>query len=91
MAQETRLGVQFPSATVSALWGSVEAAERDIRERVILSLFADGQLSMGKAAELLGMPYADFMDLVLHHKVPWPYGPDDLRQDVEVLRRLRQQ
>lgn len=88
MLDETKLDVKLPTATVAALWGSAKEAEKDIRERVILSLFAEGQISAGKAAEILALAYTDFLDLLVRRRVPWPYGPDDLRQDVETLRRL---
>ena len=65
---------------MTAVWGAVEAAERKIRERVILSLFADGQGSARKA-EFPGVAYADVVDLMLRPKVPWPYAPEKLRSE----------
>ncbi len=67
--------------------GSTDAAERDVRERVILGLFAEGRLSAGKAAELLGVRVPDLLDLITRRNVPWPYGPEDLAADVEALKK----
>ncbi len=89
MAEErARVVLTLPSDTVSELWGSPAAAERDIIERVVLGLFAEGRLAAGRAARLLGITYADFMELLARRKVPWPYGPEDLHQDIETMRRL---
>jgi predicted HTH domain antitoxin len=82
------LTVKLPEPTVAEVWGSAENVRRDILERVVLSLFAEGRLSAGKAAELLGLPYRDFMQLLVQRKIPWPYDLEDLKDDLAEVERV---
>lgn len=84
-ADDARLTVVLPVPVVRAVWGSSVAAERDIRERIVLALFAEGKLSSGKAAGLLGASRWNFMDLLVRQKVPWPITPEDVEQDLARL------
>lgn len=88
VADDARLTVVLPLPVVSTVWGSNVAAERDIRERVVLALFAEGKVSSGKAAELLGVSRWDFMDLLVKRQVPWPIMPEDVEQDLAALERV---
>lgn len=85
---EVDVTVTLPEPTVAEVWGSPENARLDILKRVILSLFADGKLSAGKSAELLGLPYHDFMQLLVQRKTSWPYDLEDLNDDLAEVERM---
>ncbi len=60
----------------------------DIRKRLAASYYADGLLSLGQAARLAGVPYADFVSYLHERRIPLNYGPDDLAADVDQLKKL---
>lgn len=88
MADKVRLIVELPGSTVSMVWGNAQVAEADLRERAVLGLFAEGRISSGKAAELLGMSRWDFLDLLVRRQVAWPIRPEDVAEDVSTLQRV---
>ena len=83
-----RLVLTLPNDTVIEVWGSPAAAERDILERIVLDLFAEGRLPPGRAAKVLGLSYADFLDLIVRKRVPWPYGTEDFEADLKTLKQM---
>ena len=84
----TKLELRMPKTVMSALGISGPEIASDFSRRIALSLYAEGILSLGKAAELAGMPYADFTDLVRAKKVPVNYTVEDLEADVETVREV---
>jgi predicted HTH domain antitoxin len=87
-SERVRLVVELPTSTVSLIWGSVEAAEADLRERTVLSLFAEGKIASGTAAGLLGLSRWDFLDLLVRRGVAWPISPEEAAEDVSTLERV---
>jgi predicted HTH domain antitoxin len=61
----------------------------DAKLELAIALFAVNRLSMGKAAELAGLPIGEFqLHLGARHLGPH-YGIDDAREDRETLAALR--
>ena len=61
----------------------------DAKLELAIALFAANRLSLGKAAELAGLPVAEFqMHLGTRHLGPH-YSVDDAREDRETLAALR--
>lgn len=61
----------------------------DVKLELAISLFAANRLSMGKAAELAGLPVAEFqMHLGTRHLGPH-YDASDALEDQETLAALR--
>jgi predicted HTH domain antitoxin len=61
----------------------------DAKLELAIALFAANRLSLGKSAELAGVPIADFqMHLGARHIGPH-YDVDDAREDRETLAALR--
>ena len=85
--ERARLVLTLPTDTVIEVWGSPAEAERDILERIVLALFAEGRLPPGRAAKVLQMAYADFLDLLVRKKVSWPYDTEDLDADARTLKQ----
>jgi predicted HTH domain antitoxin len=68
-----------------ALWGTGKEAEKKIVQAAIIETFREGQISSGKAAELLGMTRQDFLDFLASKKVPVGTHP---LEDSEAARRI---
>ena len=69
------------------LFESEEAATRAAKEALVLDLVNRGEISQGKAAELLGLDRWELLDLLAKHGLPaLSQTPEELRQDVEALR-----
>lgn len=60
----------------------------DVRKRVAASYYAEGRLSLGQAARLSGFAYADFLAYLRERRIPLDYGPQDLADDVDELKRM---
>jgi predicted HTH domain antitoxin len=67
--------------------GSISVTEPEARLDFAVGLFADGKASLGKAAEIAGVPYLDFMRELGRRHIPLHTSVEDLRDDVDSLRR----
>lgn len=69
----------------------LQAARIDAREvpkLLALELFREDVVSLGRAAELSGVPLAEFMEFAAEREVPLHYLPDDLNDDHRVIESL---
>ena len=63
-----------------------ETLAREARESLALRLYAEHRLSLGKSAELAGLPIVKFMDLLRALHMPLiEYGEDEYRQDLHTI------
>ena len=53
-----------------------------LRTELAITLYAQGLLSFGKAAELANLTRFLFADLVTQRGIPRHYGPDELAEDL---------
>ena len=59
------------------------------RELIVLELYRQGEVSSGKAAELLGMQRADFIRYASERGIPYlQLSEEELRREVEDSRSL---
>jgi predicted HTH domain antitoxin len=66
-----------------------ETLGREARESLALRLYGEHRLSLGKAAELAGLPIVKFMDLLRAVHMPIiEYGEDEYRQDTQTIAAL---
>ncbi|HEX5757759.1 MAG TPA: UPF0175 family protein [Thermoanaerobaculia bacterium] len=61
--------IDLPDKVLSELRSSLEAVEKDIRLAAAIEWYRRGLLSQGRAAELAGVPRADFIDELARRKV----------------------
>jgi predicted HTH domain antitoxin len=61
---------------------------QEVLQRLALSFYADGTLSLGQAARLAGMSYWAFYDLLLKKQIPYQYNEEDLEHDERVIKEL---
>ncbi|HZO26326.1 MAG TPA: UPF0175 family protein [Chloroflexota bacterium] len=64
------LTVELPESVVQKLGPTSQHATRHLAELALIELFRQGELSGGKAAELLGLSRAEWLDLLARHDVP---------------------
>jgi predicted HTH domain antitoxin len=57
---------------------------REMYETAVVQWYAEGRISSGKGAELLGVARAEFPDLLLRHNVtPFQYTPGGLVEELK--------
>ena len=63
--------------------------ERRVTEWLVISLFAEGQISSGKAAKLLQMRRIDFFEFLKARGIAYiHYNDDELQQEFEAVEQL---
>jgi predicted HTH domain antitoxin len=91
--QEIKFEISFPpdvfiAMKVIGLDG--ERLEAELKMAAAVDLFKRGLLSIGKAAELAGIPLADFMDKLIREGIPVSnYTSEELQKDLEVLKKIK--
>jgi len=61
---------------------------REVARLLALELFREDAVSLGRAAELCGVPLAEFMDFAAERGAPLHYTLEDLAQDQQLIERL---
>ncbi len=68
------------------LTGSVDAAQKEAKEALVLDLVRRGKISRGKAAELLGLNLWELPGLLAQYRLPWfEYTDQELDIDLKKL------
>ncbi|KKM11950.1 hypothetical protein SY88_06045 [Clostridiales bacterium PH28_bin88] len=55
-------------------------------KRLSVTFYADGSLSLGKAAELANVSKQDFLDFLVTHNIPLNYDTDELEKDLSTIK-----
>jgi len=80
------LTIELPLELLQLL-GSEEEAKKEAKLALILEMIRKGTVSRAKAAELLGIPLADFPTMLTQYHIPWfDETPEQLEQDLRTLR-----
>ena len=80
-----KVEVELPRDLLAALNIPESDLGRRIREWVVLELFQEGQISSGKAAEILGCSKVRFLDLLDQRGLPYhDASPEDLKRELAV-------
>ena len=66
----TTLHIELPERVLDELHRSSEEVNRDVRLATAVEWFRRGLISQGKAAELAGIPRADFLDELAARQIP---------------------
>lgn len=80
--------LHIPDEMRDALGARREPA-KEIMKRLAVSLYAEGKISLGKAAEYSGLGYSAFLEALGDFGVDLDYDEHDLTSDLETLERLR--
>jgi predicted HTH domain antitoxin len=74
--------LQVPDSVARSLRLPEPEAEERLRCELALSLYAQGILSFGKAAELAAILRDRFADLLTQRGIPRHYGSEELAEDL---------
>ena len=80
------LTLNIPDSVVQGLRLPEGEIPARLRTELALALYAQGVLSLGKAAELAEMSRIVFGELAGQRGIPRHYGDDDLAQDLRYAR-----
>ncbi|MFY9820998.1 MAG: UPF0175 family protein [Thermoanaerobaculia bacterium] len=75
------LTIEIPEGLLTTLQQSPGEVERDVRLTAAIEWFRRGIISQGRAAEIAGIPRADFIDELAARKI------DTIHVDFEELKR----
>jgi len=83
-------GVQItlPAELLEAAGVNPADASRESAMLLTLELYRENKVSLGRAAELCGMPIEAFMVFAGKHEAPMHYSVSDLEEDRRTLERL---
>jgi len=81
------LRLDIPDSVVQGLRLPEEEIPGRLRTELAIALYAQGALSLGKAAELAEMSRLLFGELVGKRGIPRHYGERDLAEDLAYARR----
>jgi len=59
----------------------------ELKIQLALFLYEKGKLSFGKARELAGLSVWEFMEKLSENKIPLNYDIEDLKEDLETIKR----
>lgn len=79
----SKLTVDIPDDVATALRLPPEAAEREIRKELAVTLYARQLLPLGKARQLAGLSRRDFEALLGERRIPRDYTEADLADDLD--------
>ena len=71
--------------------GSVRLDEHDAVVDIAIGLYKRDEVSLGRAAEIVGMTSPEFLVELGRRQIPINYDADDLRADVNTLKKLFEQ
>ena len=63
--------------------------EERLRVELALRLSEKGIASLGQARRIAGLSKWDFLELLAREGIPIHYGEEELREDLQVIRRFR--
>ena len=82
--------VSLPEDLVKAARFDPGNVSQEAAKLIALELFREQEISIGRAAELCGVPLAAFMEFAAAHEVPpLNYGLAELEQDRQTIAQLR--
>ncbi|NPV29504.1 MAG: UPF0175 family protein [Firmicutes bacterium] len=83
-----QVAVNIPDEVVTFLGFKEKDLSRELLVRFAVTLYGEGRVSLGKAAEIAGLSYADFMELLAEYGLGINYGVEDLEEDLRTLREI---
>jgi predicted HTH domain antitoxin len=84
-----RIELDVPRDLLNVLNTTETDAEPRLLELIAIELFREDEISSGKAAELLGMSKASFIQLLGQRNIPYfTETPDELEKQVEAIGKV---
>jgi predicted HTH domain antitoxin len=77
------VNILLPEEVLSFARLGKEEIKDEMRRLLLLELVREGKVPYGKAAELLGIGQAEFLQYMAQHKVsPFQFTPDELAEEL---------
>ena len=84
MSEMVQLTLQIPREVVALTGAGEKELPQALKKLLALELVRQGALTYGKAAELLDVGQAEFIQYLAEHQVSiFQFAPDELRREVE--------
>ena len=80
--------VNLPEELLKAADVPDDRRSEEVSKLLALELYRERAVSLGRAAELCGLPVAEFMAFAGGREVELDFGPDDLDEDRRTLEGL---
>jgi predicted HTH domain antitoxin len=77
------LTLEIPEEAVTAMRLPRAEVERELRKELAVALYARGALSIGKSAEVAGVPRREFEALLAQRRIERPYSSAELDRDLD--------
>jgi len=81
-----QVNVFVPDEVVSLLGFREKDLSKELLIRFAVTLYGEGRVSLGKAVEISGLAYADFMELLADYGLGINYGMQELEEDLRTLK-----
>jgi len=80
---DTTVTLKVPWEAVRLFGEDAAVFGREMYEAAVVQWYDEGRISSGKGSELLGLPRAEFLELLSRHKVsPFQYSPEELAAEM---------
>ena len=80
------INILFPEEVLSFACLGKEEIREEMRRLLLLELVREGKIPYGKAAELLGIGQAQFLQYMALHKVsPFQFTSEELAEELEPI------
>jgi predicted HTH domain antitoxin len=87
--KKLNLELELSEEILSRLGKDPQEVSRGVLQLLILDLVRRGEITSSYGAELLGMDWQDFLDLMAQYKVPLiNYEDKEVKEELSTLRRL---
>jgi predicted HTH domain antitoxin len=62
--------------------------ETELKRELVVTLFQQERLTLGRASEFAGMSQLEFQRLLAARRISIHYGVEEFKQDLETLRQM---
>jgi predicted HTH domain antitoxin len=77
--------ISIPDDLGAVLAGTAEQLEARVQADLAVQYYQQGLVSMGRAAEMSGLPRGEFERVLAERQVPRNYSVEDLRDDLAAV------
>ncbi len=88
--QTIRIDLELPKELFIKGRESAQRVKMEALKRLAATFYADGGLSLGKAAELANVSKQEFLDFLAAHNIPLNYDLDELEEDLATVKEFLQ-
>ncbi len=80
--------IELPRSILNICKTDEKGLSKTVTRSFIIELYREGVISLGKAAEILGLKKIEMMALLKERNIPLNYDSDELEKDRETWKRL---